>query len=124
MLKLFDSVALFSYCGFIYYLSSQSSIPTPMLFLHQDKIHHLAAYFIMGILSWRLCRHLKTESHTRFMISLGFCSIYALTDEWHQSFVPGRDADVFDWIADTLGALLSITLFNWREKIIKQTSRH
>ena len=31
-------------------------------------------------------------------------SLYAATDEIHQSFVPGRDADVRDWFADTIGA--------------------
>jgi len=49
MLKLFDSAVLLTYCTFIYYLSSQSSIATPLLFIHQDKLHHLGAYFIMGL---------------------------------------------------------------------------
>jgi VanZ family protein len=31
---------------------------------------------------------------------------YGATDEWHQSFVPGRSADVRDWFADAAGALL------------------
>lgn len=31
-------------------------------------------------------------------------SAYAATDEWHQLFVPGRDSDVRDWLADTIGA--------------------
>jgi VanZ family protein len=31
-------------------------------------------------------------------------SAYGVTDELHQSFVPGRDCDVWDWVADTLGA--------------------
>ena len=31
---------------------------------------------------------------------------YGATDEWHQSFVPGRSADVRDWFADATGALL------------------
>ena len=33
---------------------------------------------------------------------------YGVTDEWHQSFVPGRDADLWDVVADALGATLAI----------------
>jgi hypothetical protein len=38
-------------------------------------------------------------------------SAFGVTDEWHQSFVPGRDCDVFDWLADTAGAALAVTLY-------------
>jgi VanZ family protein len=33
-------------------------------------------------------------------------SVYGVIDEVHQYFVPGRDCNVWDWIADTLGAIL------------------
>jgi VanZ family protein len=36
----------------------------------------------------------------------GVASAYGATDEWHQSFVPGRSADIHDWFADTAGALI------------------
>ena len=111
MLKLFDSTALLTYCGFIYYLSSQSSIAAPMLFMHQDKLYHMGAYFIMGILTWRMFRHTKTPAIIKFLVSLSFCSLYGISDEWHQSFVPGRDVDVLDWTADTLGAFFSLSLY-------------
>ena len=35
-------------------------------------------------------------------------SAYGVTDEWHQTFVPGRSSTVSDWVADTLGALVSV----------------
>ena len=38
-------------------------------------------------------------------------SAFGVTDEWHQSFVPGRDCDVFDWLSDTLGAALAVILY-------------
>ena len=31
-------------------------------------------------------------------------SAYGASDEWHQSFVPSRSAEVADWMTDTLGA--------------------
>lgn len=36
-----------------------------------------------------------------------FCSLYGISDEWHQSFVVGRSSDVLDWLADTSGAVLA-----------------
>ena len=33
-------------------------------------------------------------------------ALYGATDEWHQSFVPGRDASVLDWLADLCGVTL------------------
>jgi VanZ family protein len=36
------------------------------------------------------------------------CSLYAVSDEFHQSFVPGRDPDPIDWAADTAGAGVAI----------------
>ena len=38
-------------------------------------------------------------------------SLFGATDEWHQSFVPGRASEVKDWVADTLGAALAVSLY-------------
>jgi len=38
-------------------------------------------------------------------------SVFGVTGEWHQSFVPGRSGEVFDWLADTTGAALAVTLY-------------
>ena len=37
-------------------------------------------------------------------------SLYAATDEFHQRFTPGRMSDVQDWLADTLGSVVAVTL--------------
>lgn len=42
------------------------------------------------------------------IVSVLFCALYGLSDEWHQSFVEGRDADIYDWFADMLGAVLLV----------------
>jgi len=79
-----------------------------MLFLHQDKLHHLGAYFIMGILAWRFFNDYFCKPMTVFIFSLSFCSLYGLSDEWHQYYTPDREADILDWLADTLGACLAL----------------
>lgn len=108
MLKINNVTFLTLYCSLIFWLSSQTSLPTPMLFMHQDKLAHLGAYFIMGILAWRFFKDYFDTPKTIILLSLCFCSLYGVSDEWHQSYVPGRDADVFDWFADTLGASIAI----------------
>ncbi len=112
MKKWGDGFLLLAYCGFIFYLSSRSSLPTPMLFPHQDKLLHMGAYFIMGVLAWRFFRHYSS----RLFLSVNavlFCSLYGISDEWHQSFVPGRQIDFYDWVADTSGAFLAVLVIHF-----------
>lgn len=40
------------------------------------------------------------------LVVIALASLYAVTDEFHQSFVPGRVCDPADWLTDTLGAAL------------------
>ena len=38
---------------------------------------------------------------------------YGASDEWHQSFVPGRSVDVADWIADAIGVVVGVLFYHW-----------
>ncbi len=110
MLKLLDIIALLFYCAGIFWLSHQPSLPVPMLFEFQDKLHHFTAYFIMGLLAWRSFRHVIKPPLLLAGASVAFCSLYGISDEWHQSFVEGRTSDCVDWLADTIGATVAMTL--------------
>ena len=110
MPKFLDILALTAYCGLIYWLSDQPSIPLPMLFEYQDKLHHFAAYFVMAFLARRSFKHFVRSPVTLVIISLAFCSLYGVSDEWHQSFVEGRTADSLDWLADTIGSAIAVLL--------------
>ncbi len=105
-----DGIILFSYCGLIYLLSAQSKLATPFWFNHQDKLIHFAAYALMALWCWRFFRHFLNKIQHLIIVTALFCSFYGLTDEWHQSFVPGRNADSADWLADTCGALFMIAI--------------
>jgi VanZ family protein len=110
MLKFFDILALLFYCAVIYWLSDQPSLPIPMLFEFQDKLHHFTAYFIMGLLAWRNFRHFVKPPILLAIVCVMFCSLYGISDEWHQSFVEGRTCDSLDWLADTIGATMAMFL--------------
>jgi VanZ family protein len=45
-----------------------------------------------------------------FFLIAAIASVYGITDEFHQSFVPGRDANIWDWLADTIGACIGAGL--------------
>lgn len=119
MLKIINVTFLVGYCSLIFWLSSQSSLPSPVLFIHQDKIIHLGAYFVMGILAWRFFNDYITSPKIVIIMSLCFCSLYGLSDEWHQSYVPNRESDILDWIADTLGASIAMIIIPLVKKGIK-----
>lgn len=108
--KKIDCLLLVLYCGFIYWISSRSTLPTPMWFENQDKIFHAGAYGLMGIFAWRCFRHVISTPIILGLLTVTFCSLYGVSDEWHQSFVPGRDSSYKDWIADTVGAIIAAYL--------------
>lgn len=81
---------------------------------YSDKIVH---FTIFGVLGWLFARTIfksdnKFLKRNYFMMVLVFVTLFAITDEIHQSFVPGRDADVFDLVADISGALLFLFIFS------------
>ena len=110
-IKALDTAQLILYCAFIYWLSDQPSLPTPALFQHQDKLFHAGAYFILTVFALRFFRHVILQLPMLIISSLIFSSLYGVSDEWHQSFVPGRMSDIADWAADTVGAMLFLGLY-------------
>jgi len=52
----------------------------------------------------------KKSSRIFYVLIIGI--IYGLTDELHQSFVPGRTSDIYDFLVDLIGIILSLCLFN------------
>jgi VanZ family protein len=122
MLRVFVVSGLLGYCLLIYWLSDQGRLPIPHTgFTYQDKVIHAGAYFIMATLAWRSFNFWFSKPSVLLGLTITFCSLYGMSDEWHQSFVIGRDADIFDWLADTFGASLAAFLQwalskPWRKK--------
>jgi VanZ family protein len=97
-----------AYAGLIFALSASPN-PLPFLpqsFLHQDKLLHAAEYAVLAGLLVPGLRLAGMRPALALVVALAAASAYGATDEFHQSFVPGRDADPLDWAADTAGATL------------------
>lgn len=89
----------------IFFASGRSEVAGPDV-QHIDKLTHFAVYGLLGTLVVRL-RSGRRWSWT----ALALVSLYGLTDEWHQSFTPGRIVELGDWVADTVGAAVAIALY-------------
>lgn len=71
---------------------------------------HFGVYAILGALLFVAFSHETPERGRAVAYAVLFGSLYGITDEIHQAFVPGRVPDVVDWGIDTLGALAGATL--------------
>jgi VanZ family protein len=72
-----------------------------------DKVLHAGAYAVLaGLSAWALTSGRLRAATWRALLAACLISIaYGATDEFHQYFVPGRQADVLDLAADAIGAL-------------------
>lgn len=106
----YDQLPVILWALLIFVASSIPNITLPDLkFIPSDKAVHLVIYLILCALLYRaLVFQGKFRGLSKW--SLLWCVLltilYGASDEFHQSFVPNRDASVFDLMADGLGALL------------------
>jgi VanZ family protein len=102
------SLPALAYAGFIFYLSHQpgSSVPSTV----PDKPAHFALYAVFGVLlAVALTKRKGSTTMTRGLMAVFIGALYAFSDEWHQSFIPGRHADLADVAADIIGLIAGVT---------------
>ncbi len=84
----------------IFYLSAQPSVG-PELPAWTRIVAHFSAYFVLGSLwLWALVPALGSSG---IPAAAAISLLYAISDEYHQSFVEGRDADPLDVLTDAAG---------------------
>ena len=98
--------------GVIVWASDHGLVATPE-FTHWipsfDKLAHFSIFGLLGTLTLRVGRGRWAP-----WLAVAAVSLFGMSDEWHQSFVPGRACEVLDWVADTLGGALGVVLYgNW-----------
>lgn len=106
--------AVLVYMLFIFLLSSVSS--TPNLPGNSDKHLHALLYAGLGAVVIRALANGWRSRVTLAMVSaaVAIAGGYGLSDEFHQSFVPGRQSDLADVAADTAGALIAgVVCYVW-----------
>ena len=86
------------------------------------KVGHALAY---GILAWLYLRTLRERFRSLAVahaISFGLAALYGLSDEYHQTFVPGRNGTLWDVAVDSLGAFGAM-LLEWGLQRRRATAR-
>ncbi len=114
--------------GLIYYLSSLSNpiqqiIPEEVLiyFDFERFMYHIIEYLILSLLIYRALKNTidKNIQTSSILITI----LYAIIDELHQSFVPGRIPSVWDIAVDSFGAISMqciVNVYNYiKDNIIK-----
>lgn len=82
-------------------------LPLPLLHLVLRKGAHFTAYLILSLLVLRTQEDIPRSFRLKALL---LCAFYAVTDEFHQTFIPGRAGLVTDVLIDTSGAALGILL--------------
>jgi len=81
-----------------------------------DKFNHFFAYFVLSVLLFLLFTY-QRRSIMLFKYALFatviIVSFYGIADELHQILIPGRSAEVYDWIADFLGSITGTSLISY-----------
>ncbi len=95
-----------AWAGFLFWISSQPN-PFPFVphsFWEHDKALHACAYAVLGALVLGALARARIVGRAIALAAL-ITTAYGATDEWHQSYVPNRDADPGDLAADAAGAI-------------------
>lgn len=106
------------YAGVIFYWSSQShpekQLPSFLLEDVNDKVLHAVEYGILALVCYRAFRWGTGPLVARqaLVLAIVTASVFGITDEVHQFFVPFRESSWQDWLADTIGA--AIGALSWR----------
>jgi len=105
----------------IFVISGTPSARIPNLGLMDTlykKIGHMTGYFLLHLAFKRGLSSLQSRG---IWVALGLSLIYAISDELHQLFIPGRNASMIDVCIDVSGAVLGLILYGrwgWLERIV------
>lgn len=98
----------------IFVLSNQPKDVLPVLGLWDfffKKLAHFLAYGLLAGCYWWA----RQEGKRPFLVAMMLTIVYAISDEWHQSFVPGRHPTFTDILIDSLGGLTILGIIYFQQ---------
>ena len=108
---IFKCILTLVYAGIIYWESSKDTSFLSLPY-HTDKFVHFSEF---GLLCLTICWSLSSarigiKGIYKIILAIGITSLYGISDEFHQSFTPGREPKIRDVFFDTIGSFGSIYL--------------
>lgn len=104
--------------GLIWFFSAQPSLDSGLGWIDTvgRKLIHFGEYALLCFLWWRLFRMYMPDRRAA-LAALLVSSLYAATDELHQSYVDGRHGTPVDWAIDTAGAAAAAFALRARRRV-------
>jgi VanZ family protein len=96
----------------IFVASGESEVAAPGFFPDVDKLSHFSVFGLLATLVLRMFFDENRPARTALFAAIGV-SLYGMTDEYRQSFTPGRSVEFADWMADTLGAIVAVSAYGF-----------
>ncbi|MEM7167005.1 MAG: VanZ family protein [Planctomycetota bacterium] len=117
MIRLLRRAAPYIWMGVIFCVSHSPSdgLPNVNLVPHFDKVIHAGVYAFL-VCCFAVSQMPYRDARVWLRWAAPVAVAYAISDEVHQSFVPGRNADVADVIADVAGVALASVFFLLRSR--------
>ena len=82
------------------------------------KMAHFSVYLILGVLVISFISEFNIKR--RYLLAVILCVLYALTDELHQYFVPGRSCELLDVLLDSASSFLGVLFYKFIISIKKR----
>jgi len=104
----------------IFYFSTLSGTSGPGGISITPIIYHFVVFFLFCSFLLLAIKGTEKLKFKHIIIALIISIIYAISDEFHQSFTPGRDASIKDIMIDTAGIFLSIIILSIKKRKSKK----
>jgi VanZ family protein len=104
--------------GLIFFFSAQPSLDSGLGWIDTigRKLVHFGEYALLCFLWWRPLRT-GLPARRAALLAFALSSLYAATDELHQSFVGGRHGTPIDWAIDAAGAAVAAYTLGARRRV-------
>jgi len=111
--ELINGAPVLAYAGLIFLISSFPTLPYVPSFFGFDMLAHFCEYYLFGCLLYRWLHAEKGRFANRhsFALTIVIGTCFGFSDEWHQSFVPGRHATLWDVLFDALGVIAAAVTY-------------
>ena len=104
------------------FISQSVSWSQDLLTFLTRKAAHIFIYFVLGLLTFNVVKDFRLSKKRVVLLSVVFVMLYAVTDEFHQMFVPGRSAELRDVLIDTVAGAAGILLYYFVTKLRSRNS--
>ncbi|WP_188206809.1 VanZ family protein [Alkalibacillus aidingensis] len=84
------------------------------------KNAHFFAYLVLGVLVIYALKRSEVSGIRAIVTALVICILYAISDEVHQLFIPGRSGEIRDVIIDSAGSSVGIALIMFIDRLVRR----